>query len=230
VKIVHKTRGDMATYLTKKSLPVLYPAVFQLRDRKHQLRPDGYDAYVSHVKSASEFWIQLKEDEQIVNDIGEELAQHVEKGATRVERPVVGQLYAIELPDVGGYYRARVSSLDGNKVLASFVDYGDAHLVSIEKVFSMPDRLGALPPLAIRCSMSRPKWPLEAEKQFVMMTFDPAVVFRAVLRQSTSDEGIQVVQSLALDGKNIELEIFAELDAALKVFFFCTSAFALFIN
>ena len=216
----------MTTYVTTNSVPVLYPAVSHLRDPKHRLRSDGYDVYISHVKSASEFWIQLKEDEQIINDIGDELTQHVEKEAIMVERPVVGQLYAMELPEFGGYYRARVSSLNGNQVLASFVDYGDAHPVSIKKVFSMPDRLGALPPLAIRCSMSRPKWPLEAEKQFVMMTFDPAVVFRAVLRQSTSDEGITGVESLALDGKNIELEIFAGLGAALKVFFlylcFCT--------
>jgi len=206
----------MAAYVTKKSIPVPRPAASQLRDPNHLLRPDGYDVYVSFVKSASEFWIQLKSDEQMVNDVGEELAQHVEKGASRVEHPVVGQLYAMELPDVGGYYRARVCSVDGKMVQATFVDYGDAHPVSCEKVFTLPDRLEALPPLATRCSMSRQKWPLEAEKRFVMMTYDPATVFRAVF-QSSSGEGIRVVDSLSLDGRNIEQKIFAGLDVVCLV-------------
>lgn len=62
VQVVNKTYGDMATYVTKKPLPALRPAVSQLRDLNHELRPDGYDAFVSYVKSASKFWIQLKED------------------------------------------------------------------------------------------------------------------------------------------------------------------------
>ena len=207
----------MAIYVTKNSMPALRPAISQLSDAKCQLIPDGYDVYVSYVKSASEFWIQLKSDEQIINQVGEELAQHIEKGASKIERPVVGQVYAMELPDVGGYYRARVNSLDGNKVLASFVDYGDTHPVSVEKVFSMPDRLGALPPLAIRCSMSRRKWPLEAEKQFVTRTSDLETVFRAVF-QSSCEEGIRVVDSLYAAGKNLESEIFAGMKASSEVF------------
>jgi len=110
--------------------PVLRPAVSQLPVPEHPLRPDGYTVFVSYVKSASEFWIQFKANEQIINDLGEELAQHVEKGANRVERPIVGQLYAMERPIFGGYFRARVSSCDGKMVQATFVDYGDDHPVS----------------------------------------------------------------------------------------------------
>lgn len=38
-------------------------------------------------------------------------------------------------------------------VQATLVDY--TAMASIEKVYSLPDRLVALPPLAMRCSMSR---------------------------------------------------------------------------
>ena len=82
-----------------------------------------------------------------------EVALHVLKGASRMGRPVIGQLYALERPDVGGYFRARVCSCDGKMVQATLVDY--TATVSIEKVYSLPDRLVALPPLAMRCSMSR---------------------------------------------------------------------------
>ena len=54
-------------------------------------------------------------------------------------RPVIGQLYALERPDVGGYFRARVCSCDGKMVQATLVDY--TATVSIEKVYSLPDRL-----------------------------------------------------------------------------------------
>jgi len=108
--------------------PVLRPAISQLCDPNFQLRLDGYDVYISYVKGPSQFWIQLKEDEQIINDVADELAKHVEnKGARRVERPEVGQLYTMESPDYGGYYRVRVGSVDGKMMCATFIDYGDAH-------------------------------------------------------------------------------------------------------
>jgi len=209
----------MATYIKKKSMLALRPAVSQLRDLKHELRPDGYDVFVSYVKSASEFWIQLKEDEQLVNSVGEELTQHVEKGACRVERPLVGQLYAMERPDVGGYYRARVSSCDGQIVQATFVDYGDAHPVSIEKVFPLPDGLRALPPLATRCSISCQKWPLEEVKPIVTMT---------------PTEGFRLVDSPAPDVTKVRLESAApltqvRLNLLLEPFYNVYNSFTLFI-
>lgn len=127
-----------------------------------------------------------------------------------MERPEVGQLYTMESPDYGGYYRVRVGSVDGKMMYAIFIDYGDAHPVLDGKVFSLPNRLRSLPPLAMRCSMRRQIWSLEAKKHFVAMTSDPArKVFRAVLQSEFG--GIRVVDSLTLDGKNIEQEIISKV-------------------
>jgi len=179
VKVVHKTHGDIATYITKKS-PVLRPAVSQLPDPEHPLRPDGHNVFVSYVKSASEFWIQFRENEQIIINLGEELAQHVKNGANRVERHFVGQLYANPVPT--------------------------------EKVFPLPDRLGALPPLATRCTISRPKWSLEAEKRYITMT---------------PNEGFRMIDSPDHDGKNNEQETFTGLDVSPKVYFVYFNVIAL---
>lgn len=107
----------------------------------------------------------------------------------------------MECPDVDDYYRARVLSCDGKTVQATYVDYGDAHPVSTEKVFPLPDSLEAFPSLATRCSISCPKWPLEMEKLVTM----------------TTTEGLRLLDSPAPNGQNIGKEMFAGLDAVPNV-------------
>ena len=93
-------------------------------------------------------------------------------------------------------------------VQAAFVDYLSSHPISIEKVFSLPDHLGALRPLAIRCSMSRLNWPKLAQERFSSITSHQTRLFRVVFRP-VSIVGVYVVDSLYFNGTNIEQEVFA---------------------
>ncbi len=72
------------------------------------------------------------------------LVQYTKTPPLRVARPVVGQLYVMEHPILGGHYRTRIAALNCDTVVACFVDYGDVVLVWIKKIFVPPDGLELL--------------------------------------------------------------------------------------
>lgn len=93
----------------KKAFP--RPAVSNLCDPSIKLQKIDREVYLSYSKSPSEFWLQLKAEEDIVNSVAKELVHHMEKSPQRVGRPIVGQMYVMEHPTLGGHYRARLQPL-----------------------------------------------------------------------------------------------------------------------
>ncbi len=178
------------------------------------MKTDGYDVYLSFVKSPLEFYIQLKADEEVVNKVGEDLTQELRKAHLPV---IVEQLYAVEHPTFGGIFRARVTSVNAGTAEAFFVDYGDVHTVKIESIFSLPERLRLLPPLATRCSMKRHQWSLEAATRFLSMTSNSEEVFHVTFGPS-GDDAVHRVDGLLLGGKNIEEDMFPKLQVNLNLF------------
>jgi len=182
--------------------------------------PDGYDVYISYVDSPSDFWIQFKAEENVINKVLDDLPGKLKKPNLPI---VVDQLYAVEHPTIGGKFRARIISVYGNSAKAFFVDYGDVQPVPIESIFLMPEPLRLLPPLATRCRMERQKWLPEEKIKFRQVTSDLDNVFRATFG-ATDANGVRCVDALFFDGKNIEDDIFPSLQNK-KVIFIPTYVF-----
>ena len=170
-----------------------------------------HDVYISYSKSHTEFYIQLKADEEIINMVPDLLVKHMETAPQRVTRPVVGQIYVMEHPTLGGHFRARVSSITGNTVQACFVDYGDMLPVPIEKIYVAPAGLDSLPPLAACCRMQSLDWSQEAQESFLSITSNIEAVFRVSLGPMVG-QSVREVEALFLHGQSIEEKIFPRVD------------------
>ncbi len=175
------------------------------------MQTKDHEIYISYSISPTEYWIQFKADEDLINEVDEALVQHMERTPLKVECPVVGQIYAMEHPILGGHYRGRVSSLNGDTVVACFVDYGDFVPVSMEKIFLLPAGLELLHPLAARCRSKRRYGSSESKKSFISITSDFEAVFRASFGPIIS-KSVREVEALFLNGKNIEKDIFPGSD------------------
>ena len=184
-----------------------------------QMLYEEHDIYISYSISPTEFWIQLKADKDLINKVDEALVHHMETAPLRVARPIVGHIYVMEHPTLGGHYRARVSALNGDTVVACFVDYGDVVPVSIEKIFSPPAGLELIHPLAACCRTKRRSWSPEAKERFISITSTSETVFRACFG-SFIGKSVRVVESLFLHGKNIEEDIFPRVDKQVKLSLF----------
>jgi len=191
----------------KKVVP--RPAISDLYN-SGPLNLDGYHIYISSVKSPSEFYIQMKADEELIDKISCELEQHVRTSASIVERPISEQLYVMEHPTLGGSYRVRITPMDGNAVEAFFVEYGETHFVQSPKIYTLPEHLKELPFLAACCSMKKEKWTAEAKDRFVTIASDQITVFRAVFDPAKENGNLHIV-SLFQDETNIEDKVFAGL-------------------
>ena len=178
----------------------VHPAITDFRD------PVGHDIFVSFVNSPSEFYIQLKADEGIINQLLEDLTEPLQRADLPV---VVDQLYAVAHPTMGGKFRARIISVSGTDAQVSFVDYGDEYPVPMASIFVLPERLRLLPPLATRCRMERQEWLPDEKKKFISITEDLDNVYRATFGD-VDDYGVRRVHALFLGGKNIEDDIFPE--------------------
>jgi len=183
------------------------PAISDLRDPSKEMVSDGYDVYVSYAKCPSEFWLQLKADEELVNKVTEDLTHELVKAKLPV---VADQLYAVEHPIFGGKFRAQVIPVNEATAQAFFVDYGDVHSVPIESILVLPERLRLLPPLSTRCSMKRKEWSLDEQTSFISITSNNEGVFRATFGP-LGEDSVRQVDALLLGGKNIEDDIFHTL-------------------
>lgn len=175
-------------------------------DPSIRLQTKDQEVHVSYWKSPTEFWVQLKADEDIFNSVAEELIEHMEKAPPRVARPIIGQIYVIQHPTFDGYFRVRVSAIAGDMVEACFVDYGYVLPVPIDKVFSPSARLQAIPPLAACCRLKKQDWSVESKQEFVSITSNFGTVFRASFGPIVG-KSVRQVEALFLLGKNIEDDI-----------------------
>lgn len=164
---------------------------------------DGYQVYISCVNSPSDFYVQMKADEDLIYAISIQLEQCVKNGAAVVKHPVVDELYVMEHPTLGGFYRVRITPMVDGAVEVCFVEYGETHSVQKPKIYQLPTHLKWLPFLAARCSTKRENWTQEAKDCFVVIASDNATVFRAVF-DAVEENGTFRIHALFQDFKNIE--------------------------
>lgn len=173
---------------------------------------DPRAAFVSHVNSPSEFWVQ---EEKSVSDL-EIMTDRfiVAEMFPKLEEISPGVLCVAKFPDDEQWYRARVNShgVAGTQVL--YIDYGNS-AVSTE-VRTIPDDLAAIPPLSRKCRLQLPpgvkEWSAKACDKFVDLAADGATIF---LLDVIKDEETSVV-GLTLEDSDVAEQL-AELCDLLPV-------------
>ncbi|XP_046743365.1 maternal protein tudor [Diprion similis] len=170
-----------------------------LIDEIIDLELDPRSAFVSHVNSPSEFWVQ---EEKSVSDL-ETMTDRfiVAEMFPKLEDIVEGSLCVAKFPDDELWYRARVKSHGpvGTQVL--YIDYGNS-AVSTE-IRTIPEDLAAVPPLSRKCCLKLPsgvkEWSANASEKFVELAADGATIFLL----DVVEEGETSVVNLSLDGVNV---------------------------
>nr|XP_057927052.1 tudor domain-containing 6 isoform X2 [Doryrhamphus excisus] len=133
-------------------------------------------AYVVHVSSPSEFWIQTENSAKDLDELMDNMHHFYKRSDNKdvMETPVVGTYCAAKADD-GVFYRAVVSDVSEAKIKVFFVDYGDTKEVDGSNIKSLPDRFKRLPQLAVKCSLAGvvPKdkqWSYGAIEFFIKIT------------------------------------------------------------
>ncbi|NXJ41068.1 TDR15 protein, partial [Ciconia maguari] len=115
--------------------------------------------YISHRNSPSSFYVQLAEDENLI-----QLAEELSESTVNIGREncldelMVGDLIVAEHDTDCFNYRAVTKTLQsGNSFEVEFIDYGNAAVVSPSKICRIPKKFLTLPRLSVHWFLSRVK-------------------------------------------------------------------------
>ncbi|KAI9557952.1 hypothetical protein GHT06_014704 [Daphnia sinensis] len=177
---------------------------------------DCVKVYVSYSVSPNEFWLQLRQNDDALIEMLDEIASiyGTDKESFRIKgQPVLHQIYGVHHPSYGGWYRAELKNISEDIAEVQFVDYGDTLTVPLENILELPPKFANTPAMAIRGNLSVESSQAIAEK-FNAVCFQPDQMHWASL--GTDENGVQFVKSLFIGDTNVLDLITVEEPAAAR--------------
>ncbi|XP_043669520.1 maternal protein tudor isoform X2 [Vespula pensylvanica] len=179
-----------------------------LIDEIVELELDPHSAFVSHINSPSEFWVQ---EEKSIADL-EVMSDRfmVADMFPKVDEIKENLLCVAKFPEDEQWYRARVISHYNGETKVIYIDYGNSAIST--EIRAIPEDLVKIAPLSRRCSLVLPegltKWSNEACREFTKLAADGATIF---LLDVLKEQEISLVR-LTLNEKNVTdlLAVFCE--------------------
>ncbi|KAL2729141.1 LOW QUALITY PROTEIN: maternal protein tudor-like isoform X1 [Vespula maculifrons] len=179
-----------------------------LIDEIVELELDPHSAFVSHINSPSEFWVQ---EEKSIADL-EVMSDRfmVADMFPKVDEIKENLLCVAKFPEDEQWYRARVISHYNGETKVIYIDYGNSAIST--EIRTIPEDLVKIAPLSRRCSLVLPegltKWSNEACQEFTKLAADGATIF---LLDVLKEQEISLVR-LTLNEKNVTdlLAVFCE--------------------
>jgi hypothetical protein len=157
-------------------------------------------AYVSHVISPSEFWIQFENSLLNLKEIRSQLTES--EGFPTLNDTEEGVLCVAQFPEDGSWYRARILSHRDNCVEVLHVDFGNTS-VSTE-LRELPSELKDIPPMAKKCSLSISSDILETVSDAFMAIVGKMSKFFEI---EIIRDGDPAVINMWYDGKKVDEEL-----------------------
>ncbi|XP_043252575.1 tudor domain-containing 6-like isoform X3 [Colletes gigas] len=160
---------------------------------------DPHSAFVSHVNSPREFWVQ---EEKSVGDLevmtDRFIVAHI---FPKVDEIKENMLCVAKYPDDECWYRARVISHNDNATRVIYIDYGNS--ATSTEIRAIPPDLADVPPLSRKCCLVMPngitEWSEQACAEFINLAADGATIF---LLDVLKEDDTSTVK-LTLDGENV---------------------------
>nr|XP_060641302.1 tudor domain-containing protein 6 isoform X1 [Anolis sagrei ordinatus] len=120
--------------------------------------------YISHINHPSDFYVQLVEDEPMLNSILEKLNNSGRTESLTEEQLHIGDLMCAMFSEDGMWYRAVVSEKPSSDlVTVQFIDYGNTAVIGIGKTGRLLEEFSSFPVMSIHCSLGGVKTPHHVE-------------------------------------------------------------------
>ncbi|XP_052774771.1 uncharacterized protein LOC128213245 isoform X2 [Mya arenaria] len=178
-----------------------------------QLLPsEPVTGFVSHVDEDGTLYIQLGEQEDVLNTLVEQIQNIGSLQPLEISCMAEGAIVCAQFSDDNSWYRAQVMSVDSGSVKVRFVDYGNCNTItSSENLRAVTQQYTSAPPLAYPCRIVTCQTSLTTDKveQLTTLTTDKelTVTFTSggpiYAVTIVDDEGKDLAESL---GFGVQLE------------------------
>ncbi|KAL9980435.1 hypothetical protein ACROYT_G009026 [Oculina patagonica] len=118
-----------------------------------QLKPgDKVDIFIPFVESAQKFFCQVSQNSGDLDDLMNRLEEHYSSDQGTVTSISVGTFCVAHYED-GGWYRAKVTAVQGQSVDVFYIDYGDTATLPLSSIRSLKPEFSSLPAQAVKCCL-----------------------------------------------------------------------------
>lgn len=149
--------GDVASYLTRHKVVVRPTPEVTLAPQHLNFTPGmliSNRAFVSHLNSISEFWIQPEPNAvDLLMELIDATALRPEFISEASFSPAVGKPCLAYFAEDGRFYRAVLNTVDVESASVFYIDYGNKSTVQIADLKALPADLAQQPALAVKCAL-----------------------------------------------------------------------------
>jgi RNA recognition motif-containing protein len=111
-----------------------------------------HQVVISHAESSQSFWVQKKNEDQLMLQMFIQLQNHCNSSEVMTEA-YLGQLVGAKFED-GLWYRSRIVELHENdSSLVYFLDYGNNQKTSLSDMCLLSSEIASFPPQGIHCTL-----------------------------------------------------------------------------
>ncbi|KAK3752727.1 hypothetical protein QZH41_018695 [Actinostola sp. cb2023] len=150
---------------------------------------ETYTGQCGIATSPSQFWFNLNNSIEDLNNLLELMAQHYESlGASEEVLPgvAVGSYCCCQYSVDCGWYRAMVMSIEDSQAEVCFVDFGNSEKMAVSALKVLKEEFQSLPVQAIQCSLNQAKpkdckeWSDEAIAEFTDLVIEKDAVIKVI--------------------------------------------------
>ncbi|XP_020657158.3 tudor domain-containing protein 6 [Pogona vitticeps] len=110
--------------------------------------------YISHINDPSDFYVQLVEDQPLLDIISEKLSSSSTFESLKEQKLHIGDLICAVFADDGSWYRAVVSEEPSDELVSVvYIDYGNTAVVDICKTGQLLEDCSSFPVMSIHCAL-----------------------------------------------------------------------------
>ncbi|ESP00578.1 hypothetical protein LOTGIDRAFT_157854 [Lottia gigantea] len=167
--------------------------------------PSKSQIFVSWTENPEHFWIQLSDNQDILDNLTENLQNYCETDGLRASNVKPGEAVLAKFTEDEAWYRGVIQSLTGSKATVLFVDYGNTDSLSTTNLLKVSPEYLKTPSLALLCKFKNiqptqnvSSWIEDAKTILDDFTVDGA------LAKFLDKDGDQFVVELFVGQENVE--------------------------
>lgn len=113
---------------------------------------DEQNVIIRYIDSPHKFYVQMTSTIPAYNKLMDDLLLYCQK-MKEIEKVEIGLACAVKYDEDSEWYRAKVLKINGDKILCSYVDFGNTQEVKKSVIRELKSKFLELPPQAIECCL-----------------------------------------------------------------------------
>ncbi|KAK4011675.1 hypothetical protein OUZ56_020794 [Daphnia magna] len=219
--------GDVAQYLVKNKILCFHNTCsgkeVKVPPQNLDFTPDkiiSTGAFMSFAKTPLEFWIQLEPDAvDVLMEQSDTIVTQPEFLNDKTNFvPVAGAFCLAFFSDDRRWYRAVVETLEQNRVIVNYIDYGNSCTVALDHLRALPVSLADKPAMVFKCCLDGIESPISKDvtEAFLRQVLELVATVKFIkivngvlhVRLYNTADGKDLAEKIGLPVKPIELEVY----------------------